>query len=800
MTRFLFILCLVLGLSAGGVGRAQDAAQPVDYAAFEEVANSAEGLIDGQLVSDARLEEARQELSDWRARLLDAQNVNAGVIERLQAQIDALGAPPADGQTEPAEIAQRRDELNRQLAEAQVPRLTATEAYNRADGLISQIDSVLRARQNEMLLERGPSPLVPSHWQDTVRSLGLVVGTIQSEVARAIDDARTNPQLRDGWLVAAALAGAGLLLLVRGRSWAMRLASLIMRRRARGTVVFLASLGQILLPVVGVIVLVTAVITTGLAGEMGTRLLLALIAFLTTTFTALWLGGQLFPQDDSATALLALSAADRAKARRTSVGIGVTMGVGGLLDTITGFNQIGPAADGVLLLPFFVVLGFFLWRLGQLLIGASVTAREQETANFASRTSGLLGQALRIIGVIGPLLSLAGYDNAASSLMQPTGLTLGLLAFFLALQVPIRDIYALITRTPVADAGGALVPVLVNFLLAIVSVPLLALIWGMRPAELGEYYARVSEGFSLGDARITPGDVLRVILVFAIAYTVVRLIQGALKSTVLPRTKMDVGAQNAIVSGLGYVGIAIAALMAINAGGIDLTALAFVLSALSVGIGFGLQNVVQNFVAGIILLIERPIGEGDWIEVGGNMGIVKSISVRSTTIETFDKQQLIVPNGDFISGTVTNWTRGSQIGRAVVTVGVAYGNDTRRVQEILLEIATENPQVMKYPEPGVDFVGFGADSLDFRIRAMLYDVNTLVSVQTEIHHRIAERFAEEGIEIPFAQRDIWLRNPEALCRDRPGKAPADFAGRREDDSLEEAAEQDNRADPDGDEP
>ncbi|MBM1222258.1 mechanosensitive ion channel family protein [Ponticoccus sp. SC2-23] len=762
---------------------AQEAgSQSIDYAAWEAEASRAESVVQGGIASSAFLLNLRESLVDWRARFLTAQDANAERIATIRAQIDALGPLPEGDGEEPTELTERRAELNRQLTDAQLPSVNASEAFTRANGLIEEIDTILADRQARELFENDPMPINPLNWGSAVIGLVEIGETLDTEIADRLAAHRVSQDGLTGRLpLSVILILAGLALLLRSRSyvgrWAESMQKDVSTRRGIGILSFLISLLQVLLPIAGLVMIGYAVAYLDVLGNTGLAFLEAVVSAIVMTVIALWLAARLFPVSRELTAAFDVDVEARPAFRRTIVLIGVFLGLGTVAEAIATQNAVPLTARGVIVLPVYVGLSFGFLRLSQLLRRhrreelSAADAGDSENS-FAQRTLSIVAQAIRVVAVIGPMLAAVGYLNLAEAIMTPTAQSLGILALLVALQSPIRDTYALISRKTREEASQALIPVLMNLLLVLGSLPILALIWGMRPERIWDIISRFNEGFALGGARVTPALALAVLIVFLIGMIATRLLQGALRSTILPRTKLDQGARNAVTSGVGYVGIALATVIAVTSAGLDLTALGVVIGALSVGIGLGLQGVVNNFVSGIILLIERPISEGDWIEVGPNMGIVKSISVRSTRIETFDKTDVIVPNADLIAGTVTNWTRGNTVGRVIVTVGVAYGTNTRRVTEILREIADGHPDVASYPEPGVDFLGFGADSLDFRIRMILRDINNLMDVKNEVHHQIAERFAEEGIEIPFAQRDIWLRNPEAL----PGAGAAPDRG------------------------
>jgi len=756
---------------------AQTAETAPNYAEWEAAAKRAELAIqDGQASTDA-LDTLRAEIAAWREKFLAAQGTNDTRIKTLRDQITALGEVPTDGTAELPEIATRRTELNDQLARLQVPVRTAEEAFSRADGLISEIDTLVRERQTADLLQLGPSPLNPVYWPAAIESLAATIGGMAGELKTGWASPAQQANLRNDLPLTLFYLVLGIVLVVRGRSWMESLTLRTLRRfhgRGAGVRNLLVSLGQIILPVGGLVALTSAILTTNLLGARG-EIVVGLLPWVGLIFfVARWLSQRLFPKADVRSGLFVTDLETNKRMRLYFATIGAMIGLRTVLDALAQYDAYDAASRAVLLFVPLVISGLLIAQIGRVLLRLTLAsedaARGDGPAAFRGQIVNLIARVLFVFGLFGPAMAAVGYLAAGSYLVYPTAVSLALIGGLLVLQSLFRDIYRMITDVDDAAAREALVPILFGFAAVVLALPVFALIWGARLSDLSEIWARAAAGFSIGDTRISPSNFLTFVLVFTIGYGLTRLVQSALRTTVLPKTKMDPGGRTAVVSGLGYVGIFTAALVAITTAGIDLSSLAIVAGALSVGIGFGLQNIVSNFVAGIILLIERPISEGDWIDVGGHTGIVRGISVRSTRIETFDRTDVIIPNADLVSGAVTNWTRGNLLGRLIVPVGVAYGTDTRKVEKILLAIANDHPIVSIDPGPTIIFSGFGADSLDFEIRAILSDVNFTMAVKNDLNHEIAKRFAEEGIEIPFAQRDVWLRNPEAL-RAAPERAP-----------------------------
>ena len=755
------------------LGMVAAVAQNVDYAGFDRFAASVETSVENDRLSDTGFESLRASLVEWREQFLDGQNVNSVQINALEAQLDALGPAPAEGETEAENVSARREELRTELRDARAPRLTAIEAYARADALIGQIDSTLRDRQTDALLELGRTPLDPTSWGGAFAALAAVFTDIRTEISNTLAD----PDGAEFWqriAIATILLAAAFLLLFRGPHWIEQwLTRIESASGEHGAIVygFLLSFGGVVAAMAGVTLINAALISTGLLGETGRAMAVGANAAILAYAVGRWLGGRTFPERASIPSALSLDDRQRASGRAHASSLGILAGLlswQGILNQTVKFD---PDHLAVLTFPIFVLKGLVLFRLGRIIWQGGFGPEDDQPRNFGNRVERFVGRFVQLVGIGAPIAAAIGFFNLANGVLYPLSLTLALLAFLMALHYVLRAGYAMVRHLNDEAAKQALAPVLASLGATLASLPVFALIWGARNYDLGEAWAQFKTGITLGGSTISPGDFITFAIVFGIGYGLTRLVQGTLRSSVLPRTKMDKGGQNAITSGLGYLGITIAAVAGITAAGIDLSSFAIIIGALGVGIGFGLQNIVNNFVSGIILLIERPISEGDWVEVNGQMGIVQRISVRSTRIQTFDRTDVIVPNGDLISGTVTNWTRGDSIGRIIVPVGVAYGSDTRKIEEILSEIAEANPLVSVTPPPAVIFQGFGADSMDFEIRAILTDINYGLSVKSDMNHEIARRFAEEGIEIPFAQRDVWLRNPEALAPESSSKRP-----------------------------
>ncbi|HEU0223632.1 MAG TPA: DUF3772 domain-containing protein, partial [Paracoccaceae bacterium] len=681
MTRLLLPLLALLLVArlAAAQGGADLSGQTEQW---ERAAAQAEAQVANPDVSGATLELVRAEMVEQRAEAQAAREQAQERVKPLRVQLEALGPTPAEGAVEAPEIAEQRRRLNETLAAAEVPVKAAETAYRRADAVIAQIDSIQRTRFRDELLVQRSTPLNPAHW------LSLLT-EVSERATNATADAMVGVSRAGNAIwpaLAAGAAGLFLLAIIRtrvmkwfGRQLAPNLGSDGTERLevwASGGL----TIAALLIPAIGCALILFALRQSGMANGSAAPYLRDLLPFAVALVVAYWLSQTLFGVDVPARDMFPMRPRKARRAGRMTLILGLVVGLDRVL--VAGSSAVWMSLEALAVYNFILIAigAFALWRLG---VAMAPEAREKgaveadgEEAGEASAGAGIgevmrdyLARAARIIAIVAPVLSLLGFYAASRFAFYPFVMTGALFGAWLVIVALVYDgIEAAVARKAEGGDGRSplrLLPVLVGFVLGCMAIPVLALIWGARESDIDEAGRLLTEGISLGETRVSPLDFVTFALIFVAGYTLTRLAQSILRGSVLPQTSLDSGGRMAVVSMVGYVGIVLAALAAVGATGLDLSNLAIVAGALSVGVGFGLQNVVSNFVSGLILLVERPVKEGDWIKVGDFEGIVKRISVRATSVQTFDRAVVVVPNADLISTPVLNRTHTSTTGRIV---------------------------------------------------------------------------------------------------------------------------------------
>ncbi|MFK5980773.1 MAG: DUF3772 domain-containing protein [Rhizobiaceae bacterium] len=312
-------------------------------------------------------------------------------------------------------------------------------------------------------------------------------------------------------------------------------------------------------------------------------------------------------------------------------------------------------------------------------------------------------------------------------------------------------------RSPKMKQVNILVFGVLKILAILTAIIAMSLPWGYRTNDWLQWLNGAFFGFQVGGLTISFSIILQAGALFIIGYAATRMLQSWLSNQFLPSTNIESGLRNSISTVVGYIGLVLAAMTAISAAGLDLSNLAIVAGALSVGIGFGLQSIISNFVSGLILLAERPIRVGDWIVTGGGEGTVRKISVRSTEIQTFDRSTIVIPNSILITDPVTNWTYSSKLGRIKIAIGVGYNSDPDKVRDILLKCIDGHDGVLKNPKPSVFFLDFGDSALLFEVRGFLSNIENGLGVRSDLRFAILRAMRAANIEIPFPQRDVHIK-------------------------------------------
>ncbi len=652
----------------------------------------------------------------------------------------------------------------------------------RAQQTLDRITEHRRTMFADTVLERSASLINPSFWV----KVGASVPASASRLIALVTDwgsllASQPLRAASGFLIAVTVVLG--FFLTPGRRWLARWTTRDPDvahpgpLNKTGSAIAIAVTGGAI-PGVALLVLYQALMALGLLPSDISAIVRALFIGITFAFFFTHLTQAVLAPERPSWRLIGLedAAVDGLVTLAASIGIVVTAGL--VLDAtniaIGAPDELSSASQGVVAIAI-----AFLFMIALRIIAGAGSNDDDENAPHADRSAWRLlipvGWIVAVAALLSPLGGYVAFGRFASGellVVVVVLMTATLLSRFA--DAAISSAFAFHGRigrilrhtTGLSSATvrqiAALLFGFVQLALVAISAFLLLATWGIHSDDIVGSMSAAFFSFSVGKFTISPSAILGALVVLVIGMLATRMLQRWLEARFLPETNLDLGVRASIRTGVGYLGIILAVIVALSYVGLNLQNVAIVAGALSVGIGFGLQSIINNFVSGLILLVERPIKVGDRIEVGTRMGVVKRINVRSTEIVTYDNLSVIVPNAELISGQVVNWMHGSFTARLSVMVGTSYDADPDKVIAILLEIVANHPRALKNPEPFAILGNFGADALEFTVFFHVGNIGVDAGVANDVRLEILKRFKTEGIEIPFGQRDLHFRDFDRL--------------------------------------
>jgi potassium efflux system protein len=769
LISLLVSLFLVLaGLAAPALAQSEQAPNPLTgvqerIAAWEKALKGAESALQQDELTPPDIAEATKSLSAIVTQAQALRSASQEAAKSVVAELQSLGPPPADGAPpEDEKVAATRAALTKRQAELEGYVSQAQLTTVRAQNLVGALGVHEQGQRTAFILKRLPAPLKPGVWTDGWQ-----------QMLGAIDDTLAAPQR---WWKMIVAEGQASIVLIGGSvltAFALFLAwplHLFLRRRwgpnpaieepshARRILAASAmAVSDILLPCIFLLALWALVsatvsvkddffITQLIGGAAKNVMVFLLVSGLTRALMSphqpAWRVIPVTPRG-----------AQQISNRVTLLAIMVAI-----------FNMIylmgtksGPVAADA-----FTACNTFLRDLVVGAIALSLLRREFWAAPDA-RLAGIMGFVRRLlifVACASPLLSLAGYAYLSETVLIAVTATLVVVGMSWLLRSAMLEGLARLLGSEVTDEGAATAPgaahalrlsfwarLLVDSILWLPAFYLLLVFYGLSPSLLNLIINRAVGGIQVGQVSLSLSEIVLALFVLVAGLFIVGRIKRWLSDQILPKSRFDIGLQNSVTAGFGYVGSIVVITLAVVTLGIDLSNIAIIAGALSVGVGFGLKTVVENFVAGILILIERPIKVGDWIVVGGTEGTVKRISVRSTEVETFDNASVIFPNSELIAHSVVNWTLRDRIIRVVIPMRVVPGSDTKLVRDLLLDCARQQRRVCAEPPPTVLFRKFADIGLEFELRCFVMDTAYVNQVTSDLHFAIDAAFHAHGIEM-----------------------------------------------------